>query len=1128
MSDPTVGVEDLSPKQRELLLLRLRRANSEQVKPAAIERVSSVGAPLPLSYAQQRQWFLEQMEPGIGAYNIPKAVRLRGVLDHGALERAVTEVVRRHEVLRTVYVMNGDRPAQIIQPPFEVKVSVTDISHLGEEEREKDAFRLTTEEARRPFDLAKGPVLRVGLIRLGADDHIVSLTVHHIASDGWSLSVLVKELVTLYDAFTNGRPSPFPDLTIQYADYAAWQQSWLRGEALERQLDYWKRQLDGAPALELPTDRPRPPVQSFRGVRANIRLSSELSSAIQALARREGASLFMVLLSAWQVLLSRYSDQEDISVGSFIANRNHAETEPLIGFFINNLVFRTDLSGNPTFRELLGRTRRVALEAYMRQDTPFEMVLEALRPERDASRTSLFQVMFVMQNMPQAEVQAAQTKFSPVEASDPGRANFDLTLWMWEGPVGLAGWLDYSTDLFESSTIERLIGHFVLLLESVVADPDGRLRQLPLLSDAERRQLLAEWNANKQDYPAGRFVQQLFEAQAARQPEAEAVIFEGTRLTYGELNARANQLAHYLRANGVGPETRVGICVERSVEMVLGALGVLKAGGAYVPLDPSYPRERLLFMMEDSQASWLLTQHRLVQSLPAATAQSLGARANHVRVLRLDADMEALAGASAQNPICNVAPENLAYVIYTSGSTQRPRGVMVRHNSLVNAFYAWEKAYSLSARIKTQLQVASFAFDVFSGDLTRVLCTGARLVIAPGEFLLSAPELYELMRREAVEGVEIVPAVLRNLAGYLEETGQSLDFMRLIVAGADAFYVKEMERIRRLCGPNTRLINSYGLTEATIDSSYFEKTEIELPPEKMAPIGRPFANTEIYILDRSLQPVPVGVAGELHVGGPALARGYLNQPALTAAKFIPHPFSHQPGARLYKTGDLARYLPDGNVEFLRRMDYQVKVRGFRIEPEEIESVLTSHEGVREALVTPHESALGEKRLVAYIVPSQSAPPSVQELQQQVREHLPAYMLPAAFIMLDAFPLSPNGKVDRKALPAPDPETLGATDTYVEPSTPLEEMIVDVWEEVLGRKRIGVFDNFFEVGGHSLLATQIIARLRKNLDMEIPLGSIFMAPTIAEMAVMIEEMMLREIGDTGDDGSPSSDIQELRR
>jgi amino acid adenylation domain-containing protein len=1123
MSDPTSALENLSPKQRELLLLRLRRASGEQVKPETIKRVSKVGEPLPLSYAQQRQWFLDQMEPGTGAYNIPHAVRLQGALDLNALERAVTEVVRRHEVLRTVFTMNVDRPAQIIKPPFEVKVPVTDISHLSEEEREKEAFRLTKEEARRPFDLAQVPLLRVGLIKLGTDEHVVALTVHHIASDGWSMSILFKELVAIYDAFTNGRPSPLPDLTIQYADYAAWQQSWLHGEVLERQLDYWKRQLDGAPALELPTDRPRPPVQSFRGERAMIRLSADLSSAIQTLARHEGASLFMILLSAWQALLSRYSDQEDISVGSFIANRNHAETESLIGFFINNLVFRTDLSGNPTFRELLGRTRRVALEAYMRQDTPFEMVLEALRPERDASRTRLFQVMFVMQNMPQAEVEVAQSRFSPVEASDPERANFDLTLWMWEGPGGLAGWLDYSTDLFESSTINRLIEHFVLLLEGVVADPDGRLLQLPLLSGAERQQLLVEWNANKQDYPPDVFIQRLFEAQAARQPEAEAVVFEETRLTYGELNARANQLAHYLRANGVGPETRVGICVERSVEMVLGALGALKAGAAYVPLDPSYPRERLLFMMEDSQATWLLTQQRLVQSLPAVSVQQLGTRADHVRVLLLDADVEALAGESVENPICNLAPENPAYVIYTSGSTQRPRGVMIQHDSLVNAFYAWEKAYSLSSRIKSQLQVASFAFDVFSGDLARVLCTGAKLVIAPGELLLSAPELYDLMRREAVEGVEIVPAVLRNLVGYLEETGQSLDFMRLIVAGADAFYVKEMEQVRRLCGPKTRLINSYGLTEATIDSAYFEKTDISLPPEKMAPIGRPFANTEIYILDRNLQPVPVGVAGELYVGGPALARGYLNQPALTAAKFIPHPFGGQPGARLYKTGDLARYLPDGNIEFMRRLDYQVKVRGFRIELEEIESVLASHEGVHEALVAPHESAPGEKHLVAYIVPSQHASPSVQELQQLVREHLPAYMLPAAFIMLDAFPLSPNGKVDRKALPAPDPETLAPTDTYVEPSTPLEETLVGIWEEVLGRKRIGVFDNFFEVGGHSLLATQIVARLRKNLDMEIPLGAIFLTPTIAELAVTIEEMMLQEIDDTGDEGESPANI-----
>jgi amino acid adenylation domain-containing protein len=1118
MTEPASPLSGLSQKQRDLLLLRLSRVGKElearqtqspSSPPQLIKPVPRTGD-LPLSYAQQRQWFLQQLEPGTSAYNMPNAVHVRGALDVGALERAVTEVVRRHEVLRTVFVAVDGQPAQVIKPPFPMRVALDDISHMGPEEREREASRLSAEEAGRSFALAEGPLLRVGLIRLAPDEHIVLHTMHHIASDGWSMGVLVRELVTLYDAFASGRPSPLPELPIQYADYAAWQQSWLHGEVLDEQLNYWKQQLQGAPVLELPTDKPRPPVQTFRGGRENVNLGPELTARIHALCRREGATPFMALLTAWQLLLSRYSGQEDISVGTFIANRNRAETENLIGFFINNLVFRLDLSGNPTFVELLARARAVALGAYAHQDVPFELVLEALHPERDASRTRLFQVMFVMQNMPQAEVEVTEARFSPVESQDPGRSNFDLTLWMWEGQAGLAGWLDYGTDLFERGTAARLVGHFINLLEGIVSAPEQHVRQLPLLGEAERRRLLVGWNSNRQPFSTDLLVHQLFERQAARSPQSEAVVYGETRLTYGELNARANRLAHYLRAHGAGPETRVGICMERCAEMVVAMLGVLKAGGAYVPLDPSYPPERLLFMMEDSRASWLLTQRALVEGLSAAAADELGARTDRARVLCLDSEAELMAREAAENTAPAVEPESLAYVIYTSGSTQRPRGVMIEHRSLVNAFAAWEKAYSLGTQLRRQLQVASFAFDVFSADVIRVLCSGGRLVIAPGELLLDAPGLYELMRREAVEGIEVVPAVLRNLTQHLEASGQSLDFMRAIVAGADALYVKDLEAVRRVGGPQTRVLNSYGLTEATIDSTYFESTEVDLPPERMAPIGRPFANTEIYLLDAGLQPVPVGVAGELHVGGPSLARGYLNHPGLTAAKFIPHPFAEESGARLYKTGDLARYLPDGNIEFLRRMDYQVKVRGFRIELEEIESLLATHPGVSQVLVMAREHQPGEKFLVAYVVPEPDAPPSVQDLQRLIRERLPSYMAPSAFVMLEAFPLSANGKVDRRALPTPDPEVIAAADTYVAPGTPLEEVLVGIWEEVLGRQKIGVFDNFFEVGGHSLLATRVVARVNNRLGVELPVRSIFETPMIAELAVTIEEMMLEEI------------------
>ncbi|MCA1633792.1 MAG: amino acid adenylation domain-containing protein, partial [Acidobacteria bacterium] len=1063
------------------------------------------GSGLPLSFAQQRLWFLDQLEPGTSAYNIPAAVRLRGELDIPVLERTLSEVVRRHEVLRTTFETVGEEPRQVIHPAEPIRLGVRDLSPMAEEEREAEAVRLAAEESRRPFDLSRDLMLRASLLRLGEQDHVVLFTLHHIASDGWSMGVLVREVAALYQSYLKGEESPLEELPIQYADYAAWQRARLQGEALEGQLSYWKRQLSGLPVLELPTDRPRPAVQSFKGAYESLELGSELSAGLKELSRREGATLFMTLLAGWQALLSRYSGQEDISVGSFIANRNRAETEGLIGFFLNNLALRTDLSGNPTFRELLARVREVALGAYLHQDLPFELVLEAIQPERDASRTRLFQVMFVLQNTPKQSLELPALKLSGIEAKNP-RANFDLTLWMWETPTGLGGAIEYNTDLFDQTTVARMVEHFQTLLEGAVANPEERVGRLPLLREWERRRLLVEWNDTAAPYERDRCIHELIEEQAARAPEATAVVFEDRRMTYGELNARANRIARRLRALGVGPEVRVGVCVERSMEMVVGVLAVLKAGGAYVPLDPAYPTERLVHMMEDSRAPVLLTQQRLLKSLPE----------HDMPTLALDGESEPPAPEDAENLARTAAADNLAYVIYTSGSTRKPRGAMISHRSLVNAYRAWESSYELGTEVRCSLQTASFAFDVFSGDLVRALCSGGKLIICPGELLLSAPDFYELLRRERVDGFEVVPAILRNLIQHLEETNQSLDFMRLIVAGADVWYYREFEQTKPFCGPRTRLINSYGLTEATIDSTFFERTELELPPGKVAPIGRPFANTTVYLLDRNLEPVPIGVVGELHVGGPGLARGYLNHPDLTAAKFIPDPFSTEPGARLYKTGDLARYLVDGNVEFLGRGDFQVKVRGFRVELEEIETVLASHPNVRHAVVLAREEAPGDKRLVAYVVPREEPAPTAGELHRAVKERLPAYMVPSAFVTLEALPLTPNGKIDRKALPAPDFGRAEEQDTYVEPSTDVEALLAGIWSEVLGVEKVGVHDNFFESGGHSLLATQVIARVRKTFQVEVPLRSLFESPTIAELAVTVEEILLDEIEDELED------------
>ncbi|MEW6737531.1 MAG: amino acid adenylation domain-containing protein, partial [Acidobacteriota bacterium] len=982
---------------------------SKQVQTLHIESIANRTA-VPLSFSQQRLWFLEQLQPSTAAFNVPNAIRWQGYLDINSLQQALNEVVRRHEALRTVIGLIDDNPIQVIQPPTSIYLPLIDISNLDEAIRITEAQRLVTESAEYPFDLSVGPLLRFCVIKIEAEEYVLVFVIHHIISDGWSSNILTRELVTLYKAFTNGLPSPLPELTLQYADYAWWQRQWLQDVILAKHLDYWKQHLYGATVLELPTDHPRLATQSFRGAREAFQLEAELSAQLQALSRQQRATLFMILLTAWKVLLARYSGQDDIVVGSFIANRNHIETEGMIGFFVNNIALRSDLSGNPNSRELLSQIREVTLNAYLHQDIPFEMILEAVQPERDISRTQLFQVMFVLQNTPQATMKFPGVSLSAIEIRN-SRANFDLTLWMQEDEEGIAGSLEFNSDLFEITTIKRMVGHLTTLLKSIVANPDERIAQLSILTESERFQLLIQWNSSDLAYLNDICVHELFEAQVRHQPDAVAVVFEETRLTYRTLNARANQLAHYLRSIGIKPETRIAICLERSVDMIVSVLAVLKAGAAYVPLDPAYPRERLMLMLEDAQAALLITQQSVIKTLPMAVASIFT-----MPIFSIDADYQLLTDKSEENLVTNITQQNLAYVIYTSGSTGKPRGVMICHGSLISAFLAWKQAYLLGSQISCSLQTARFAFDVFTGDLVRMLCSGGKLVLCPEETLLSGEQTYDLICLEGVDFVEFVPALLRILTQYLIETGQSLDFMRLIAAGADVVYVKELEQMKNLSGPHTRVINSYGLTEATIDSTYFEKTEINLLPGKPAPIGRPLANTKVYILDRNLQPVPIGVAGELYIGGLSLARGYLNHPELTATKFIPNPFSDEPGTRLYRTGDLARYLPDGNIEFLGRGDYQVKIRGFRIELEEIEAVLSLHREVREAIVIVREEKPGDKRLLAYLIVHQGMSPRIEDLQQLVKSHLPAYMLPSAFIILDALPLTPNGKVDRTALP----------------------------------------------------------------------------------------------------------------
>ncbi|MBW4602153.1 MAG: amino acid adenylation domain-containing protein [Calothrix sp. FI2-JRJ7] len=1078
---------------------------------------------IPLSFAQQRLWFIDQFESGSSLYNVPIALHLKGVLNVAALSQTLNEIVRRHEGLRTSFILVEGQPVQLITPELIINLPIVDLQDLSEVEQKDQVLQIISSEAKRPFNLAQAPLLRASLLRLNEVEHIVTFTMHHIISDGWSMGVLVQEVAALYEAFSKCQPSQLPELPIQYADFALWQRQWLQGEVLESQLAYWQKQLGGnLPVLQLPTNFKRPKVQTFQGATKSFSLSKNLTEALETLSHNENVTLFMTLLAAFKTLLYRYTGQEDILVGSPVANRNQEKLELLIGFFVNTLVLRTDLSGNPSFRELLKRVREVTLGAYTHQDLPFEQLVEKLHPERNLSHTPLFQVMFQLQNTPNQTLELPGLTWKTLEFHNQ-TSKFDLSLSMVETESGLIGKLEYNTDLFEVATITRMQGHFQTLLEGIIANPEQAISDLPLLTDAEEYQLLA-WNQTKVDYPSGLCIHQLFEAQVEQTPESIALVYDDSQLTYQELNQRANQLAHYLQTLGVALEVLVGICVERSLETVISILAILKAGGAYLPLDPAYPPERLNWMLEDAKVSVLLTQKHLTTLLNTSA-----------KIICLDATWDLIAQSSASNLVdCKVKSENLAYVIYTSGSTGKSKGVLIQHNSLVNAYFAWGQAYKLRSEVTCHLQMASFSFDVFSGDLVRALCSGGKLVLCPRELLLSPQELYSLIQKEQVDCAEFVPAVLRNLMQYLQETQQRLDSIRLLICGSDSWYGKEYQSFLKYCSSKTRLINSYGVTEATIDSSYFESSIENLSLEQLVPIGRPFDNVELYILDVNLQPVPIGVSGELYIGGAGLARGYLNRPDLTAERFIDNPFKQAHynknntyiidkfsanstlskanhnlnlNTRLYKTGDLARYLPDGNIEFIRRIDYQVKVRGFRIEIGEVEAVLNQYTDVKEVVVVVREDIPSDKRLVAYIVPL-SGEIKISELRRFLKEKLPDYMIPGAFVILESLPLTPNGKVNRKALPAPDLTQKQIGKSFKLPRTNFQEVLIGIWSQLLNLQEIeiGIGDNFFDLGGHSLLATQLISRIRQIFNVELPLRCVFAEPTINELAANIQTML----------------------
>ncbi|HEU4506949.1 MAG TPA: amino acid adenylation domain-containing protein [Pyrinomonadaceae bacterium] len=1035
----------------------------------------------PLSSTQLRLWFLSQLVQGSPLYNIPVALSVSGGLDHEALELSLNTVIGRHESLRTTFRVVSGQPLQVIAPALTLRLEVAEAGGSSSSDRAAQVQRLVNQEARRPFDLAAGPLIRGTLFRLDQHEHVLLIVLHHIIADGWSVGVLIREMLELYEAYSEGKPIALPELNIQYADFAVWEQTRLKSAEMNKHLAYWKQQLgEQLPLLRLPSERPRPAELSYQGSRESFRIDQDIVEKLRQVGEREQTTLFMIMLAALNVLLYRYTGQHDIVVGTPIANRNTRETGSLIGCFVNTLAIRTAIDGDETFRDFLGVVRRVLLDAYLHQDVPFEKVVEELQPHRSLSHAPLFQVMLAYQSYANIATKVGELTLSRMEV-DTGTAQFDLLLFLDEDEHGLSGSFEYSSDLFDEATVTRMVDHFTMLLRSLANNPDEIVSAVPLLTEAEHHQLVIEWNRTTTAFPTGKRVHDLFELQVRQTPDAVAVITDSERLTYRELNERANQLAARLRRLGVRPDVLVGLCVDRSSAMVVGMLGILKAGGAYLPLDPAYPKERLAFMLEDGAVPVLVTQQALLRNLPETQAQ----------VVILDQAVTDLIEESGEDLSVEADASNLAYVIYTSGSTGKPKGVAIQHNSVVTFIY-WSKSVFSPEELSGVLASTSICFDISVFEIFVPLSCGGKIVLAenalelPGSHASAEIKLINTVPSAMGELLKMkaVPPSVRtvNLAG--EALRSTLSQQVLSETSADKLY------------------NLYGPSE---DTTYSTFARIDQNPDYRTTIGRPIANTEAYIVDQNLNPLPIGVTGELYLSGEGLARGYLNRPDVTATRFIPNPFSVVPGRRLYKTGDLARYLPNGEIDFLGRGDSQIKIRGFRIELGEIQSVLLAHPAVQEAVVMVYGED-SDKRLAAYLVGKpQQAVPGTSELRRFLSEKLPAYMVPSVFVALDKMPLTPNGKTDRKALPPP--ERAGATGPheFVGPRNKTEEIVASIWSGLLGIEKISVFDNFFELGGHSLLATGFVARVRECFQVELSLRSVFLFPTVAGVAQKIDDL-----------------------
>ncbi|OYE02705.1 non-ribosomal peptide synthetase [Nostoc sp. 'Peltigera membranacea cyanobiont' 232] len=1073
---------NLSPAKKALLE-KWKRGNLQ----ADIIPKCQVFKNIPLSFSQQRLWFIDQLYHGSSFYNIPIAFHIKGQLNITVLQKSLNEILNRHEVWRTNFQIINGEPIQEIAPKLTWDLSIINLEHLSDNNWESEVKQFAAESAKKPFNLAKGLLVRATLLCLSGEEHVLLVTMHHIITDGWSCNVFLRELSTLYAAFSTNLPSPLPELPIQYTDFAIWQRDRIQGEFLATQLNYWQQQLKGElPVLQLPTDRPRPKVTTFSGAKQYFTLSKALTDVLRQLSQQEDATLFMSLLAAFNILLYRYTDQEDILIGSPIANRNRAELEGMLGLFVNTLVLRNNLSGNPSFREFLRRVREVTLDAYAHQDLPFEMLVEKLQLERDLSRNPLYEIMFVLQNTPTSVQQVSGLTLHNLEF-DSGTAQLDIFLSISESQEGLTGYLEYNTDIFDSTTITQFINNFQTLLGNIVVNPEQHISELSLLTASEQEQLLLKFNQTYTDYPQDVSLNQLFEQQVELTPDSLALISQSEKLTYRQLNHRVNQLAHYLQKQGVTKETLVALCLERSIDMVVGILAILKAGGAYIPLDPNYPVERLNFMLSDSQASVLITHQEILEKLSLSSAKTVC----------LDIHKDEIAQENPDNPINISVSDNLAYIIYTSGSTGTPKGVLGTHRGTVNGLHWLWKTYPFTqGEVCCQKTAISFVDSVW--EIFAPLLQGIPTVIISNATILDPQLFIETLAHHQVSRIVLVPSLLRLLLDNYSHLTKKLSQLKLWITSGEALSVKLVKTFRELM-PFAKLINLYGSSEVSANATYYD-TSLLQDQASSVPIGRAIDNTQTYVFNRDLQLTPRGVIAELYIGGDGLAKGYLHRPELTQERFIDNPFV--PGAKLYKTGDFVRHLNDGTLEYLGRQDEQVKIRGFRVELGEIAAAIAQHPDVQESIIIAGNDAQENQRLIAYVVTNKQD--IATQLLPYLQHQLPNYMLPSAFVVLDKLPLTPNGKVDKRSLPIDEVIRPTTSQSFVAPRNFTELSLVKLWENLLNTNPIGVTDNFFDLGGHSFLAVRLMAQIHDRFEHNLPLSTLFENPTIEKLATIVSQ------------------------